>query len=548
MTRTPRSGLMCAVALIGLTALTACSDNNDNPPASVPSPLPAPPASIGEVVATTTSGRVVSFSIADPGTLITSTTISGLASGETLLGIDRRPADGMIYAASSAGRLYTLDPASGVLDFRSTMVAAADDDAPFVALPSGASFGLDFNPVADRLRLVSSDGLDLRINVDTGAVITDGAINGGPAGTAITASAYTNSFAGTRTTTLFAIDAPTGTLFTQNPPNDGTLSAPVALGVTGLAANGFDIDARTNVGYAAFGTADATTLYRIDLAAVSDRSTPLGVVGGGETLSGMAVDVPAAPTAVGLTSDNRLVSFAPAAPGALIANRAVTGLDAGEALIGIDFRPANGMLYGLTRSARIVQIDPATGIASGATSLVPAASDSTEPYAALEGTFFTVDFNPVADRLRVVSDEGQNLRINVETGETISDGAINRASAAMVVGGAYSNSFAGTTTTTLYDLDAASDVMSIQMPPNDGTLVDAGALGIDLMMQTGVDIIGGANGMTLAVVSGNASGPSTLYSVSLLTGAMTPAIPSDASMSLVGGASGPVLIDIALSF
>ena len=55
-------------------------------------------------------------------------------------------------------------------------------------------------PLADRLRVVSSTGQSLRINVDSGATTTDGAINGGAANASVTASAYTNSFAGTGST------------------------------------------------------------------------------------------------------------------------------------------------------------------------------------------------------------------------------------------------------------------------------------------------------------------------------------------------------------
>lgn len=92
----------------------------------------------------------------------------------------------------------------------------------------------------------------------------------------------------------------------------------------------------------------------------------------------------------------------------------------------------------------------------------PSATDTTAPYAGLAGTIFSVDFNPVAHRLRVLSDTGQNLRIDVQNGATITDGDVNLAAAATLVAGAYTNSFAGTTATTLFDLDAAADVPATQ--------------------------------------------------------------------------------------
>jgi hypothetical protein len=157
----------------------------------------------------------------------------------------------------------------------------------------------------------------------------------------------------------------------------------------------------------------------------------------------------------------------------------------------------------------------------------------------------------VADRLRVISDSGQSLRLNADTGATTTDGDINRVGVApSVSAAAYSNSFAGTTTTALFDLDAASDVLAQQNPPNNGTLVDVGALGVDITGSTGFDIAGGGNGLVLAALRAGANGPFTLYTVSLTTGAATlyRNTSGDATLSLIGGASGPALIDLAIRY
>ncbi len=124
-------------------------------------------------------------------------------------------------------------------------------------------------------------------------------------------------------------------------------------------------------------------------------------------------------------------------------------------------------------------IDPVTGAAT-------AVGAAFTP--ALSGTAFGFDFNPTVDRIRVVSDTGQNLRLNPDTGAVAAvDGALNPG-APHVVGSAYTNNFAGATTTTLYAIDAATDQLLIQNPPNNGTLAPVGPLGVDTGDDVGFDI------------------------------------------------------------
>ncbi len=223
--------------------------------------------------------------------------------------------DGLLYGVGRLGNIYTLEPSTGVATLKLALKAAAGDDNPFTAL-AGSNFGVDFNPAADRLRVVSDSGQSLRINVTTGDTITDGNINLAGGAAVVTASAYTNAFAGTSLTELYALDAAAGTSFDQDPPNSGTLVNPVPLGATGSAVNGFDIDARTNLGYAAFTVGSTSSLYSIDLAAApgTPGATVVGVIAGGEAIMGLALAATAAPSAIGLTADNRLVAFDPKAP------------------------------------------------------------------------------------------------------------------------------------------------------------------------------------------------------------------------------------------
>lgn len=533
--------LVSAVAM----SLAACGGDDHDDVVVTP---PPPVVVAGDVFVLTASNKLLSFDRATPATIRTTATVTGLQAGENLLGIDVRPADGQLYGVGSTGRIYTLNGVTGVATVKATLAAdAGDTTAPYTAL-AGTEFGVDFNPVADRLRIVSNTGQSLRINVDTGATTTDGNINGGVASTAITAAAYTNSFAGTASTTLFVIDAANATLYTQNPPNNGTLASAVPLGVAATGVAGFDIDARTNTGYAVMTVAGVRNLYTVNLAATTAPAALVAAIGVTEELRGIALKAPAAPIAYGLTDDARIVTFKTATPNTLDANVAVTGLAAGERLLGFDIRPKDGLLYGISSAGRIVTIDPATGAVTVKATLVADAADATAPYTAIAGTAFGVDFNPVADRLRVIGNTGQSLRINVDTGATTTDGAVNRAGATpAVTAAAYSNSFAGTTATMLFDIDTASASLALQNPPNDGTLVNVGLLGVAAAGDVGFDIAGGANGLALAALRTSAAGPSSLYRIDLATGAavLSGGAATPAASAIGNGTMG--LVDIAIA-
>ena len=118
----------------------------------------------GDTIGLTETGKLVTFNRAAPAKLCTSAALSGLGSGENVVGIDTRPADGQLYALTSASKLYTVDKTTAAATLKSTLSTAL----------AGSAFGVDFNPVPDRLRVTSNTGQNLRINVDTGATITDG--------------------------------------------------------------------------------------------------------------------------------------------------------------------------------------------------------------------------------------------------------------------------------------------------------------------------------------------------------------------------------------
>ena len=146
-----------------------------------------------------------------------------------LAGIDVRPVDGMLYGVTTDGTIVTIDVKTGQATMKSKMSEA---------LKSGATATVDFNPVADRLRVMGSDGTSLRVNVDDGKVTVDGSHKfkeGDPNASKtpkVVAGAYSNSWKGTKATALYNIDATTGALVTQAPPNDGVLNTIGSLGMT----------------------------------------------------------------------------------------------------------------------------------------------------------------------------------------------------------------------------------------------------------------------------------------------------------------------------
>ena len=150
----------------------------------------------------TAGNSLARFDSASPG-LTTTSFISGLAAGESLLGIDFRPTDGKLYAMGSSNRLYIINTATAL----ATLVGSGRNNNPFgPPIISGVDFGFDFNPAADRIRVVGSSGQNFRLNQLTGAVAgTDTTIN---AANGIVAAAYDRNDVNAATpTTLFVIDA-----------------------------------------------------------------------------------------------------------------------------------------------------------------------------------------------------------------------------------------------------------------------------------------------------------------------------------------------------
>ncbi len=233
---------------------------------------------------------------------------------------------------------------------------------------------------------------------------------------------------------------------------------------------------------------------------------------------------------VGLTITDRLVFFDSGAPGAIVALVSVTGLQPGEHIIAVDFRPLTGQIYALGSASRLYKLNPVTGAA------IQVGSGPFTP--SLNGIEFGFDFDPTTDHLRVVSNTGQNLRLDPNTGAVVSaDSALTFApgesEAGMtpdVTGVAYTNNFQGATTSTLYAIDwRRGQLQRIGSPngspvsPNTGQVFTVGTLATAFQITelVGFDIAPNGGTAYASLRSGDALSSSLFYTINLSTGAAT---------------------------
>jgi len=210
----------------------------------------------------TTSQRLVTFGVDNPEQITGIGRVNGLQGDRRLIGIDYRVQDGMLYGVGNAGGIYTLDEST----------AAATKVSQLTVALTGTNFGVDFNPAADRLRVVSDTGQNLRHDVNPGGATTvDVTLTYPPAttpATGITGSAYTNNDLDTNTaTTLYALDTNLDQVALQSPANNGTLAATGLLTVNAGPSAGFDIyskvDNGTTVDLFAYATLRVGSSYRM---------------------------------------------------------------------------------------------------------------------------------------------------------------------------------------------------------------------------------------------------------------------------------------------
>ena len=248
------------------------------------------------IIVVTTQNQVLTFDSATPGTTTIPVGISGLVSmSETIVGLDRRPTNGLIYGVSSQGRIYTINETSGAATLVSTISGAT---------LSGGVFGVDFNPAADTagmssLRITNNGGgvnQNLAVNVATGVatVQTPLAYAAGDPNFGqnpnVAGSAYANNVNGATSTSLYDIDTNLGVLVTQNPAPSGQLSTVGSLGVNSSGVLGFDISGLTDTAYAALNPNDGfSNLFTINLA--TGAATQIGQIGSGYLIRGLTTQI-----------------------------------------------------------------------------------------------------------------------------------------------------------------------------------------------------------------------------------------------------------------
>ncbi|MFE0273707.1 DUF4394 domain-containing protein [Streptomyces sp. NPDC058992] len=230
-------------------------------------------------------------------------------------------------------------------------------------------------------------------------------------------------------------------------------------------------------------------------------------------------------TVNGLTSDQRLVQFRANRPQDVKEIGAVTGLQEDTTLVGIDYRVQDGRLYGVGNAGGVYTINAQTAVATLLHRLE----------VLLEGTHFGVDFSAAANRLRIISDTGQNLRHNVEDGNTEEDTDLTVLG---VTGAAYTNNdMAPATDTTLFVIDTNGDQVGVVSPPNSGDFESTGDLGVNAGLPAGFDIHFSAKAANQGFASLQTNGGTTgFYRVNLLTGEAT----------MVGQAFPVQVVDIAV--
>ena len=270
------------------------------------------------------------------------------------------------------------------------------------------------------------------------------------------------------------------------------------------------------------------------------------ILAGAAAAASLAAPAPAlaAEAFYGVTADNQLVTFQSDAPGRVIRAVPLTGLAPGEQVIGADIRPLTGQLYVLGVTNRIYVVAPLSGAAT------PVGDPFTPP---LAGSTFGFDFSPQSDRIRLVSDGRQNLRISPENGQVAAqdgplayaDGDPNAGANPQVGAAAYTNNVPKAADTQLLDIDSARDALVFQNPPNSGVLNTVGPLNADVSGAVSFDIAADGRGWVAAQRAGQPS--PELFAIDLKTGALTPSgkRPLLGAANLRGlAAAGPVPDDV----
>jgi hypothetical protein len=464
-------------------------------------------ASAATAYGLTTTNTIIVFDTATPGTIVRAIPLRffNFSDAETVLAISSPNNNFLIALARS--HLYSIDLRSG-------------DASVLKVFPTplnGTEFGFDVNPIDGRMRIVSDTGQNLRLDANNNIVV-DTPLSP-PA--SVGACAYTNAFLGTNatTTTLYGIDSASDTLVRQGSidgtpisPNSGAITTVGPLGVDTAATAGFAMG-YNNQGFASLTVSGVSGLYAIDLS--TGAATLVGNFSGGLIVRSLAVQSPIPVTLYGVADGNTLITFNSANPGTIRSTIAITGLQPGETIVGIDEDPNTAQLYAVGSTSRLYTIDGVTGAAT------PIGPGPFSP--ALNGTAFGVTFNPNQPfGLRVVSDAQQNLSVDARTGLAVS--GMPLAPAGNVVAAAFiSDTLGEAPESTLYGIDSASDQLVViggkqRGDGGGGAVTPVGSLGVDTSPVAALNV---SVFDVTAWAALQVGGLSRLYTINLSTGAAT---------------------------
>jgi hypothetical protein len=500
------------------------------------------------ILGLTDANRLVLFDSTEPEKVVGAVDVTGLQPNEQLLGIDVRPATGVLYAVGSTSRLYTVNTVTGAATQVGTSPFAP---ALNVSAAGGFEVGMTFDALQDWIRVVSN-GQSLRLDPNSGAVVAlDGPlVNASPGPDAGHVPGVTGlaQEPGSTLPTLYGIDWKSNRLVTVGSrnaqpvsPNTGQVFEVGPLFViSGFPDQsvllkdevGFDIIS-LGLGYASLTRAGATSsaLYILDLkTGEAHEIGPVGTSSGTSLfLRGLAA-LPEGSNLYALTASNRLLLVNAYMPGAVIRSRTINGLQPGESLRALDVRQSDGYLYSVSSTGRLYRIAPDTGAA------MQAAPDPISP--PLEGTELSLARDTFRDQMRLVSDSDQSWLFDFFFGVPsirptaalhYASDDVNAGRNPRIVGLAWSVAPAQQIfISRYYGIDADRDALVYEQEPNLGTLHTVGPLGFDAGDFVGFDNPSGSinenqqpyASLTLPCPGGCAS-TSTLFRINLLTGQAT---------------------------
>ena len=488
--------------------------------------------------------RATTASTTTPNTL-------ALEPGEVIQDIDYRNSEGVLYALttlSGKGYIIRIDPSSGVILRVSTLVT--EGTTTQIALSdTGTSYTIDFNPVVDRLRVIGSNGSNLRVDVSTGDTLTDTNIQ---SGNTITGAAYEDSFSSAgRGTQLFTLDSSMDRVNLQSPPNDGTQSNLKSLlgSTTNVESiNGYDINPSNNTGLALLtpdGRQPGYTLSPCATPRADPSLPPPRSLTGRITYKSFTFLTTANPTVTALTNDNSVHTFRANQPSVVSAEIPLSGLTGtgAEKVIGLDFRQSDRTLYALSNEKNVYSV-AVDGTLTSKSTLATTVTDQ----------HYTLDLNPLSsssppNHLRLIGANLSTLVADVENGNVSSMSTVKNVSGLLppvVKAAAYLNNFRGSTLTSLLVIDSANNALSVQDisgTSSDGTLTRRSALGITLdpSSPVGFDASGRNNENQLLMARTSNTGNFSLYRVNS-------AVTSNPLTLIDAIASSSEFIDIAIRF